>query len=106
VVFSKCYASSRWCLDELVEIMNCKNTIGHILLPIFYHVNPSDVRKQKGTFAEAFVRHEEQFHTNMERVQKWREALTEAANCSGWDLESVANGYYATLLHFHAFILG
>ncbi|XP_059429315.1 disease resistance protein RML1A-like [Corylus avellana] len=88
VVFSKGYASSRWCLDELVEIVHCKNTIGHTLLPIFYHVDPSDVRKQIGTFAEAFVRHEERFHTDKERVWKWREALTEAANCSGWDLEN------------------
>ena len=95
VIFSKNYATSGWCLDELVEIVHCKNTIGHTLLPIFYHVDPSDVRKQTGTFAEAFVRHEEQFHTAKERVWKWREALTEAANCSGWDLESVANGYYA-----------
>ncbi|XP_059429953.1 disease resistance protein RUN1-like [Corylus avellana] len=93
VIFSKGYATSRWCLDELVEIVHCKNTIGHTLLPIFYHVDPSDVRKQIGTFAEAFVRHEERFHSDKERVWKWREALTEAANCSGWDLESVANGY-------------
>jgi hypothetical protein len=92
VVFSKGYASSRWCLDELVEIVNCKNAIGHTLLPIFYHLDPSDVRKQTGTFAKAFARHEEQFPTDMERVQRWRVALTEAANCSGWDLESVADG--------------
>lgn len=98
VVFSKGYASSRWCLDELVEIVDCKNTIGNTLLPVFYHVNPSDVRKQIGTFAEAFARHEERarFQIVMDRVQRWRASLTEAANCSGWDLESVANGYYAT----------
>ena len=94
VVFSKGYASSKWCLDELVEIVHCKNTIDHAnLLPIFYHVDPSDVRNQTGTFAEAFTRHEKQFQTSMERVQSWRAALTEAANCSGWDLESVAKGY-------------
>jgi hypothetical protein len=46
VVFSKSYASSRWCLDELVEIVHLKNTIGHTLFPIFYHVNPSDVRNK------------------------------------------------------------
>jgi hypothetical protein len=42
VVFSKGYASSSWCLDELVEILHCKNTIGQTFLPIFYDVNPSD----------------------------------------------------------------
>uniref|UniRef100_A0A2N9FSR3 TIR domain-containing protein n=1 Tax=Fagus sylvatica TaxID=28930 RepID=A0A2N9FSR3_FAGSY len=92
VVFSKGYASSRWCLDELVHIMHCKKTIGHTVLPIFYDVNPSDVRKQNGTFAGAFTRHEERFTAEMEKVQKWRAALTEAANLSGWDLQSLANG--------------
>jgi hypothetical protein len=98
VVFSEGYASSRWCLDELTEIVHCKNTTGSTLLSVFYHVNPSDVRKQTGTFAKAFARHEERarFQTDMEMVQRWRASLTEAANCSGWDLESVANGYYAT----------
>jgi hypothetical protein len=97
VVFSKGYATSRWCLDELVEIVHCRNTTGHTLLPLFYHVNPSDVRRQAGTFAEAFAKHEERFQTDMERVQRWRVALTEAANCSGWNLESLENGYYATV---------
>jgi hypothetical protein len=95
VVFSQGYAFSKWCLNELMEIVQCKNTIGHTLLPIFYQVEPSDVRKQIGTFAEAFAMHEEQFQTDMEMVQRWRETLTEAANCSGWDLASLANGYYA-----------
>jgi hypothetical protein len=105
VIFSKGYASSRWCLDELVQIVVCKNTIGHTLLPIFYHVDPSDVRNQTGTFAEAFARHEKRFQSDMERVQRWRVALTDAANCSGWDLESVSNGYCArSLVLFHAYI--
>jgi hypothetical protein len=95
VVFSKGYASSRWCLDELVEIVHCRNTTCHTLLPIFYHVDPSDVRKQAGTFGEAFARHEEWFQTDIEKVQRWRVALNEVANCSGWSLESLANGYYA-----------
>jgi len=95
VVFSRGYASSKWCLNELVEIVRCKNTIDHTLLPIFYQVEPSDVRKQTGNFAEAFAMHEEQFQTDMEMVQRWREALTKAAICSGWSLKSCANGYYA-----------
>jgi hypothetical protein len=97
VVFSKDYASSRWCLDELTEIVQLKNNIGHTLIPIFYHVDPSHVRRQTETFAKAFAKHEERFKADMERVQRWRAALTEAANCSGWDLKSVADGYYSSV---------
>ncbi|XP_059445303.1 disease resistance protein RPV1-like, partial [Corylus avellana] len=93
VVFSKDYASSHWCLDELVEILNCKNTLGQILLPIFYDVSPADVRNQTGTFTKAFAKHEDQFQAEMERVHKWRAALTEAANYSGWNLQDMANGF-------------
>ncbi|XP_022722640.1 TMV resistance protein N-like [Durio zibethinus] len=93
VVFSKNYASSRWCLDELVKIIECKNTTGQIVIPVFYDVDPSDVRKQIGSYEEAFAKHEERFKDKMERIKKWREALTEAGNLSGWDLRNVTNGY-------------
>ncbi|RVW60159.1 Disease resistance protein RPS6 [Vitis vinifera] len=81
VVFSKTYADSRWCLDELAKIMECSRKYGQIVLPIFYHVDPSDVRKQTGRFGEAFTRYEENWKN---KVQSWREALTEAGNISGW----------------------
>ncbi|KAI5566642.1 hypothetical protein BDE02_13G034200 [Populus trichocarpa] len=35
VVFSKGYASSTWCLDELSEILDCRQTAGQIVLPVF-----------------------------------------------------------------------
>lgn len=34
---------------------------GHEVLPVFYHVDPPDVKKQKGDYAEALARHEERF---------------------------------------------
>ena len=83
VVFSKRYASSRWCLNELVEILKCKNgKTGQIALPIFYDIDPSDVRKQTGSFAEAFVKHEERFEEKY-LVKEWRKALEEPGNLSG-----------------------
>jgi len=54
IVFSKNYAQSRWCLQELVEIMACHRTIRQIVLPVFYDVLPSEVRHQTGEFGKAF----------------------------------------------------
>ncbi|CAL0323876.1 unnamed protein product [Lupinus luteus] len=90
IIFSKNYASSTWCLDELSRIMECKKQKGQVVCSVFYNVNPSDVRHQKGSYEEAFVMLEERFKDNMEKVQKWRLALHEAANLSGWHF---SNGY-------------
>ncbi|XP_058200244.1 disease resistance protein RUN1-like [Rhododendron vialii] len=99
VVLSKNYAASRWCLDELVKIMECRKTLRQIVLPIFYNVEPSDVRAQKGSLADAFAKHEEPLKEGSGgRVEKWRKALTEVANLSGWDLPKVANGDEAHLI--------
>ena len=86
IVFSEDYASSTWCLDELAKIIECgKNN--QLVLPIFYKVDPSEVRKQQGKFGEALTRHEENFN-DKEKVQRWRKALLKAGGISGWDCKS------------------
>nr|XP_023919297.1 TMV resistance protein N-like [Quercus suber] len=86
IIFSQDYASSAWCLDELDEILNCKQN-GQLVLPVFYKVDPSEVRHQKGNFEAALAQQENKFKNNKEKVQKWRAALNEAANLSGWHYE-------------------
>ena len=98
IIFSKNYASSRWCLDELVKILECKKEKGQVVCSVFYNVDPADVRHQKGSYGEAFVKHEERYKGNMGKVQKWRSALSEAANLSGWHF---SKGYFC--LH-HLFV--
>jgi hypothetical protein len=83
IVFSENYASSSWCLDELVKIIECKKN-GQLVVPIFYKVDPSDIRRQKGKIGEALAYHEEKFGDNNIKVQRWREALSEAESMSGW----------------------
>ncbi|KAH9782122.1 ADP-ribosyl cyclase/cyclic ADP-ribose hydrolase [Citrus sinensis] len=93
IVFSQNYASSTWCLDELVKIVQCKNKKDHqqIVFPIFYDVEPTVVRKQTGSFREAFSKHEEAFRENLEKVKNWRDVLKEVANISGWELKEYRN---------------
>ncbi|KAJ6870317.1 hypothetical protein NC652_036063 [Populus alba x Populus x berolinensis] len=83
IVFSKNYASSRWCLDELVMIMERVRTGSCIVFPVFYDVDPSQVRKQTGSFAAAFVEHQKHFKEQMDRVNGWRIALKKVADVGG-----------------------
>ncbi|KAG7611160.1 Toll/interleukin-1 receptor homology (TIR) domain superfamily, partial [Arabidopsis suecica] len=77
VVLSKNYASSSWCLNELVEILKCKD----VVMPIFYEVDPSDVRKQTGDFGKAFKKSCKS-KTKEER-QRWIQALIDVGNIAG-----------------------
>ncbi|XP_028952971.2 disease resistance protein RPV1-like isoform X1 [Malus domestica] len=95
IVFSKDYASSRWCLNELLKIVERRNTDHrHVVLPVFYEVDPSDVRKQSGPFAEAFARHEERFSTEMDKVEQWRRALGDVASLGGMVLGDRYEGQF------------
>ncbi|KAK7260018.1 hypothetical protein RIF29_25720 [Crotalaria pallida] len=81
VVFSQDYASSCWCLEELVKILECRHKNGQIVIPVFYNVNPSDVRSQNGSYGKALAEHEKRYNL---RVPIWRSALKESANLSGF----------------------
>ncbi|GJW63549.1 NB-ARC domains-containing protein [Tanacetum coccineum] len=98
VIFSKNYASSTWCLRELVKILECKQIENpkHEVRIIFYDAKPDVVRKQKRSYAEAFIDHEV---SNKTEVDKWREALSMAANLSGWDLQDMTNGFESKFIN-------
>ncbi|XP_062029616.1 TMV resistance protein N-like [Rosa rugosa] len=87
VIFSENYASSKWCLDELVHILQCKELNKQLVYPVFYKVDPSDVGYQKGKYGEALAEHESRLKDNMDKVKRWRSALTDAANLKGKHFE-------------------
>ena len=87
VILSKDYASSKWCLIELAKIVECMEKMGLIVLPVFHYVDPNDVRHQRGTFANAFAKHEEHPQDNIGNVQTWKAALTKIGDLAGWDLK-------------------
>nr|XP_023911123.1 putative disease resistance protein At4g11170 [Quercus suber] len=80
IILSQNYAFSAWCLDELVEILKCKKN-GQLVVPVFYKVDPAEVRKQEGDFEVAKI---EKFKNKKEEVKIWNAALTEAGSLSGW----------------------
>ncbi|CAN6577548.1 unnamed protein product [Malus baccata var. baccata] len=91
VVLSNGYASSTWCLDELVLILQRKRPNSDIVVfPVFYDVDPSEVRKQHGSIGKAFARLENT--QSPERVARWREALIYVANLAGFETRSYADG--------------
>lgn len=87
VLLSTNYADSRWCLDELVEIMKCHNNYkqgyGHRVFPIFYHVEPTDVRAKRGFFGDGYQRCVQK--NGNQKDMEWSEALDQVGNLSGWD---------------------
>lgn len=82
VVFSPEYASSSRRLDELLAILECRMRTNQLVWPIFYGVEPTDVRFQRGRYEQAMNRFEERY--SPERMNKWRSALAEVSNLSGW----------------------
>ncbi|XP_048431200.1 disease resistance protein RPV1-like [Pyrus x bretschneideri] len=82
IVISENYASSRWRLDELVHILECRRSRQQIVWPVFYKVDPSHVRNQTSRFGDAFTRLEHKYKDE-EKILLWRSALKEVSNLSG-----------------------
>ncbi|XP_023734374.1 disease resistance protein RPV1 [Lactuca sativa] len=83
VVLSEKYANSRWCLDELLLILEQRRSLNHFVIPVFYHVDPSDVRNQRQSFAINVGKRAEGSKWTEYNVNRWKAALTEVADLTG-----------------------
>ncbi|KAL5153460.1 TMV resistance protein N [Glycine soja] len=86
IVLSENYAWSSFCLNELDYILKFIKGKGLLVLPVFYKVDPSDVRNHTGSFGESLAYHEKKFKStnNMEKLETWKMALNQVANLSGY----------------------
>ncbi|RHN52373.1 putative TIR domain-containing protein [Medicago truncatula] len=89
-VLSINYASSIFCLEELVKIIKSFHSGHHHILPVFYDVHPSQVRSRTGSFGEAIDKHKEK---GTSRVYEWNNALIQVANLSGYHWSRDGNKY-------------
>ncbi|KAI9092555.1 hypothetical protein K1719_027683 [Acacia pycnantha] len=112
IVFSENYANSTFCLQELEKILECFIEEGRLVYPVFYYVDPSELRRPRGSYAKALARQEERFKDDKQRVEKWRWALSQTANLKGCHLKSkiakeqeyiaeIINEVSARIIHNH-----
>ncbi|XP_020211972.1 TMV resistance protein N isoform X1 [Cajanus cajan] len=99
IVLSLNYASSSFCLNELTYILHCTKRKSLLVLPLFYNIDPSDLRHHRGSFGEALTNHENNFKAkkeglehNMDKLHKWKMALHQAASLSGYHFKQ-GDGY-------------
>ncbi|XP_027906284.1 TMV resistance protein N-like isoform X2 [Vigna unguiculata] len=88
VVFTQTYSQSAWCLHQLQQIIQWHQTYCKHVLPVYYEIQPSDIRLQKGDFGKAFETTAHQTFSAQELehgMSRWSHALTKAANFFGWD---------------------
>ncbi|CAN1264349.1 Disease resistance protein L6 [Linum perenne] len=85
-IISQDYASSKWCLQELALMVKwCKQGDDRIILPIFYMMEPRDVRHQEGSYKKAFQSHRKKY--DAEIIKEWKEALKEVGEMKGWSVK-------------------
>ncbi|KAF7851314.1 hypothetical protein BT93_L4094 [Corymbia citriodora subsp. variegata] len=87
VIFSENYASSTWCLEEIAKAVECKDISEGSVIPIFYKVNPSDIRKLRGNFGRNFAETEKTYTGDKGVINRWKDALTKVAELAGRHLK-------------------
>jgi hypothetical protein len=83
-IFSKGYAKSIYCLDELCAMLKS----GRRIIPVFYDVEAGDLRRPEvGLYREAFEKHQERGRT--EKIPIWKEALHKVADFRAFRMDEV-----------------
>ncbi|CAN1139148.1 Disease resistance protein L6 [Linum perenne] len=86
-IISKSYAHSKWCLIELAEIIQRhEQDTRRTILPIFYMVDPRDIRHQTGPYEDAFQEHDKKY--DEKTIKNWKDALNKVGALKGWHVKN------------------
>lgn len=88
-VISKGYGSSKSCLMELEQMVKCRDNESHIIIPIFYHVDPSQVRKCEGPFGK-YLGGNKKRKIDGSIIDSWKSALRQIGNLKGHHLDKTS----------------
>ncbi|KAF7849471.1 hypothetical protein BT93_L0756 [Corymbia citriodora subsp. variegata] len=99
-IFSKNYASSKWCLRELAHMVECirkrsRDEDEKVILPIFFDVDADDVKFKTELYQKALQKHKSDCGKDL--AKQWEEALREVARIKGWNLKDHG---YSHILYF------
>jgi hypothetical protein len=100
VVLSTNYANSRWCMLELEKIMEIGRIQGLVVVPVFYEVDPSNVRHQEGQFGKAFEHLISKISVDEYRKSNWRRELFDIGGTAGFVLINSRLFIYFCLLEY------
>nr|GFB71943.1 NB-ARC domains-containing protein [Tanacetum cinerariifolium] len=91
VILYEGFASSPYCLKELVKIIEYKKKLQekYEIIIVYHNCKPEMVVKEIENYEETFSKHEKLVKQD---VSKWKEALIKAVSLPGWDLKRLANG--------------
>lgn len=118
-IFSRTYAQSVWCLDEVTYMCQYKRLIvteateagnaegggtvqypnAGVIIPLFYDVEPSHVRypdKGESPYKKAFEKHinsknaDNEDRYDRKTIAAWKDALHQVSKLSGWTLQAMA----------------
>ncbi|XP_039165658.1 TMV resistance protein N-like [Eucalyptus grandis] len=95
-VFSKTYASSKWCLKELAKIIEVTSRSNGTkeILPIFFDVSPGDVKLKTSLYKNELSNHAKMYEAD--KVKAWEKALMEVGKLKGWKPRNVGHGRLIT----------
>lgn len=97
-IFSKTYLESRWCLDELILMVDCFITGRATIIPVFYDLEPSVLRHKWNHEARGNLQNKKNYDSQVHEqnrpryesrtIENWERALFRVAGTSGLELKN------------------